>query len=119
MSWHDLIPFSIKSFLHLQRARWRYPDRKIYTPYVHHSAKLGISCRLNRDVQIGSNVSIGDYTYINDGTLIGSGSIGKFCSIAYHCEIGMHEHPLDYISTSPFLYGSNNIFPKGAIGTIF
>jgi acetyltransferase-like isoleucine patch superfamily enzyme len=67
-------------------------------------------CRLLQGVQIGPNVSIGGYSYVNDGTLIGSGTIGKFCSIAYYCEIGMHEHPLDYVSTSPFLYGTQNIF---------
>ncbi|HEY4760282.1 MAG TPA: CatB-related O-acetyltransferase [Thermoguttaceae bacterium] len=66
-------------------------------------------------MQIGANVSIGDYSYVNDGTLIGSGTIGKFCSIGYYCEIGMHEHPIDYISTSPFVYGSINIFDEKCI----
>jgi virginiamycin A acetyltransferase len=112
MPLHDLIPSSIKCFLNVQLARLRYPGRMIYTPYVHRSAKLGNPCQLNRDVQIGPNVSIGDYTYVNDGTLIGSGMIGKFCSIAYYCEIGMQEHPIDYISTSPFIYGTKNIFNK-------
>jgi virginiamycin A acetyltransferase len=106
----DWIPGSLKAFVNVWRARRRYPGRAIHTPHVHPPAKLGLKCRLHRDVQIGPHVSIGDYSCVNDGTLIGSGTIGKFCSIGYYCGIGMHEHPLDRVSTSPFLYGAKNLF---------
>ncbi|MEM5663830.1 CatB-related O-acetyltransferase [Bacillus toyonensis] len=47
---------------------------------------------------------------MNSDTRIISGIIGKFCSISYGCQIGMSEHPTNYISTSPYSYGSSNIF---------
>jgi acetyltransferase-like isoleucine patch superfamily enzyme len=112
MRWRNMLPGGLKDFMKLLRVRRRYPGRMIFTPYVHPTAELGVDCRLHRQVQVGSRVRIGDYSYVNDGTLIGSGTIGKFCSIAYYCEIGMHEHPLDYVSTSPFIYGTPNIFAE-------
>ncbi len=112
-SW--LIPRNLRAFVKLLLVRRRYPGRMIHTPYVHPTARLGVCCRLHREVLVGRNVSIGDYSYVNDGTLIGSGTIGKFCSIAYHCEIGMHQHPLDYVSTSPLLYGPQNIFQEAEL----
>jgi virginiamycin A acetyltransferase len=108
----NFIPEGIKSYLRLLMTKWRYPNRQIGTYMVHPSVQLGMSCRLASNVQIGRNVEIGDYSYANDYTLIGSGKIGKFCSIGYFCEIGMHEHPIDYVSTSPFIYGSKNIFSE-------
>lgn len=51
------------------------------------------------------NVNIGKYTYgycIED---IGSNSsIGSFCSIASGVKIGKMNHPIQYVSTNPFLY---------------
>ncbi|NHC43598.1 CatB-related O-acetyltransferase, partial [Bacillus sp. MM2020_1] len=65
---------------------------------------------INNNVLLSPCAKIGDYTYINPGTVIGQEtSIGKFCSIAYNCQIGLHEHPTNYITTSPFLYGKKNI----------
>ena len=109
------MPRSFRDYVKLLLVRRRYPGRTIHTPYVHPTAKLGMHCRLHRGVQVGPNVSIGDYSYVNDGTLIGSGTIGRFCSLAYYCEIGMHEHPLDHVSTSPFIYGPQNIFQEAEL----
>jgi virginiamycin A acetyltransferase len=108
----DFIPEGLKSYLRLIRTRFRYPGRDINTCIVHPTVQLGVGCRLATGVQIGRNVHIGDYSYANEGTVIGSGNIGKYCSIGYYCEIGLHEHPMEYISTSPFLYGSRNIFDE-------
>jgi acetyltransferase-like isoleucine patch superfamily enzyme len=59
---------------------------------------------------IGENVTIGDYSYVNENSIIISGRIGHFCSIGYCCHIGLQEHPIQYLSTSPFAYASNQLF---------
>ncbi|WP_158095461.1 CatB-related O-acetyltransferase [Massilimicrobiota sp. An134] len=59
------------------------------------------------------NIEIGKYTYGFDSknTLIQSGTkIGKFCSIAPGVKIGLMNHPLNYLSTHPFLYYKNRGF---------
>lgn len=57
------------------------------------------------------NVEIGKYTYgykIND---IGRDSvIGAFCSIASGVKIGLMNHPMQFVSTNPFLYYKNRGF---------
>lgn len=63
-----------------------------------------------RGVDIRNGVEIGDYSYVSPNTVIASGVIGKFSSIGYNCQIGMFEHPIDYISTSPKVYGAKNVF---------
>lgn len=62
------------------------------------------------NVSIGQNVVLGDFSYVNSDTRVTSGTIGKFCSISYGCQIGMSEHPVNFLSSSPYLYGSSNIF---------
>lgn len=49
---------------------------------------------------------IGRCTYCGDNVLVGSykTEIGSFCSIANNVTIGPAEHPLGYMSTSPFFY---------------
>jgi len=39
--------------------------------------------------------------------------IGKFCSIAGNVKIGLGEHPIDCLSTSPYLYSENLGYIKG------
>ncbi|WP_272482092.1 CatB-related O-acetyltransferase [Thomasclavelia spiroformis] len=59
------------------------------------------------------NIDIGKYTYgfDNKDTLIQPGTkIGKFCSIATGVKIGLMNHPLNYLSTHPFLYYKNRGF---------
>jgi virginiamycin A acetyltransferase len=109
MRLHDLIPESFRTHFRLLRIKRRYPGRKICTASVHPTACLGTGCRLADGGQIGRDVELGGYSYVNHGTIIGSGKIGRFCSIGYYSGIGMHEHPLDSLSTSPFLYGERNI----------
>lgn len=48
----------------------------------------------------GSSLVYGDHPFIK--------SIGAFTSIAYGCEV-VPNHPMEYISTHPFLYGTNRI----------
>lgn len=48
--------------------------------------------------------SLGDYSYINTQTTILRSDIGKYCSIASNVDIGPTSHPMDKISTHPFLF---------------
>jgi acetyltransferase-like isoleucine patch superfamily enzyme len=110
MRFVDLLPGPLERALRLLRLRLRFPGRTIRSPDVASSVTLGRGCRINAGVQLGPGVSVGDFTYVNDGTVVGSGTIGRFCSIGYACGIGMHEHPLEFLSTSPHLYGGRNLF---------
>jgi virginiamycin A acetyltransferase len=97
-------------WLRLTLLRRRNPDCTIFAPDISFTARLGSQCRFEAGVQIGPNVEVGDQTYANQGAIVGSGKIGKFCSIGYSCCIGLHEHPLDYLSPSPRLYGARTLF---------
>jgi virginiamycin A acetyltransferase len=104
----DYIPDDVREYIRLIQVRRRYPDAHIYTSYISSTAKIGRHCRLLPRVHIGNGVQLGDYSYVNKGTYILSGQLGKFCSIAPSVQIGMPEHPVNYLSTSPHMYGSRD-----------
>lgn len=67
---------------------------------------------------LGSNVSLmnsslGKYTYISDDSRVRDSNIGAFCSIGRNVKIGLGFHPINYLSTSPFLYRRNFLGIKG------
>jgi virginiamycin A acetyltransferase len=78
--------------------------------FIGENARIGSSVRLYRNVTIDPGVSIGDHSYVTVNGYIFSGEVGKYCSIGPYCMIGMPEHPLSYVSTSPAIYGPENIF---------
>ncbi|EGR4062134.1 CatB-related O-acetyltransferase [Vibrio cholerae] len=53
------------------------------------------------------NVTLGPYTYISNDTKIRDCHIGKYCSIGKNIKIGLASHPVNYLSTSPYLYKKN------------
>lgn len=108
------IPNCLKEYIKLSILRYRYPGRRIYSHLIVRDASIGLQCTVHRGVEIGSGVAIGNYSYVNAGTIIISGRIGKFCSIGYSCQIGLPEHPIDFVSTSPFTYGEANLFRTDA-----
>lgn len=108
--WLDYVPEGVKAYVKLLAARRRYPGCRILSPLILPGAKLGVGCVIAGNVAIGSRVSVGDHSYINSGSIVASGSIGKFCSIGYLAQIGLPNHPVDFISTSPRTYGSDNVF---------
>lgn len=61
------------------------------------------------------NCTVGFGTYCGDNVVVGDNrtTIGKFCSIAANVIIGASEHPLNYLSTSPFFYNEALGFSKG------
>ncbi|ENA4998358.1 CatB-related O-acetyltransferase [Escherichia albertii] len=67
---------------------------------------------------LGSNVSLtksslGKYTYISDDSRIRNCKIGAFCSIGRNVKIGLGFHPINYISTSPYLYRRSFLGMRG------
>ncbi|MDK4688443.1 CatB-related O-acetyltransferase [Kingella negevensis] len=61
---------------------------------------------------IYGNVSIGQFSYLNVGCVVYSNvSIGRFCSIGRSVEIGLASHPMEYLSTHPFVT-SNSLFTR-------
>lgn len=94
-----------------------------------------IKLNLRRDVEIGthtkvrnatvvSNVRVGsycniqggvieEYSYMGDYCELPQTRIGKFTSIAGHVKLAAGNHPLDYVSTSPYTYSPiRNSFVK-------
>lgn len=53
-----------------------------------------LGCKIGRCTYCGDNVNVPDKNT----------QIGSFCSIASNVNIGLFEHPLNYLSTSPFFY---------------
>jgi len=58
---------------------------------------------------------IGEYSYICETTNIGSAKIGKFCSIARNVSIGVGSHPMNFLTTSPFIYSRKKVTQMGNI----
>jgi len=105
----DLLRDPLVDYARLWYNRLRFPGRTVASPHVGQDVRLGARCHIGKGVILGRGVAIGDYSFVNQGTIIASGTVGKFSSIAYYCQIGMAEHPVDHLSTSPFLYGPNSL----------
>ncbi len=106
----DLIPNGIKEYIKLLKLKRKYIGRNIESHLIEGNVKLGLNVSISRGVEINEGVSIGECSYINRGSIIASGIIGKFCSVGYYCQIGLPEHPINYISTSPYTYGKKRIY---------
>lgn len=127
MTVKDFVPPGVKDYLRLLRAKRRFPGRVVRSGSIGADVQLGQRCLIDQNVTIGRNVTLGDdttiyrdcvvgngvslgnYSYFNAGSLVLSGTIGRFCSISYACKVGMPEHPVNWMSTSPFLYGDQNL----------
>lgn len=95
----------IKKDIKIIKLKIKYNKKnKIRTYKIGDNVELGKHTDIGIDADIRSGVSIGDYSYVNKGTVIASGIIGKYCSIGYNCQIGMFEHPVNYISSSKWIY---------------
>jgi virginiamycin A acetyltransferase len=109
MRLRNYVPEDLIAYIKILRIRHRYPQCNIGSHLIADNVVLGIDCTIARDVELSPNVTIGDYSYVNAGTVVTSGSIGKFCSIGYFCQIGLPKHPTNFLSTSPRIYGWQNI----------
>ena len=64
---------------------------------------------LSQNVKIGSHCNIqrggvNSFSYMGDYCELPQVKIGKFCSIAAHVTLAAGNHPMNYISTSPYTY---------------
>lgn len=103
------IPSFVKDYLQLVALRLRYPKCVIDTTLIADGVVIGEGVSVASGASLGPNVRIGNYSYINSGTIVDSGEIGKFCSIGCYCQIGGAEHPIEYITTSPYVYKSRAV----------
>jgi len=55
-------------------------------------------------LQFNTSTQVGAFTYFYSGLVVAAASIGRYCSIAGGIRVGDHEHPVDWLSTSPFQY---------------
>lgn len=107
----QLLPTSFKNYIKLLKNKNKYRGRTILSHAISSNVKLGIPCSIHQNVVLENGVQIGNYSYVNNYTRIGKDvSIGNFCSISYNCQIGMSEHPTNFISTSPYTFGKENLF---------
>ncbi|MFY0409013.1 CatB-related O-acetyltransferase [Solicola sp. PLA-1-18] len=56
---------------------------------------------------VAVDTRFGSFTYLKDATIESCSSIGRYCSIAPGFRVGEPEHPLDWLSTSPFQYDAD------------
>lgn len=105
-----LLPAFVTRWLYDRRAHQAFPTAHLDSRRVSLEAELGHMVRIGENVTVQQGVSIGDFSYASTGTAIFSGTIGRFCSIGQYVRIGAFQHPLDHFSTSPWIYGADNLF---------
>ena len=102
----------IKQYLYWRKIRSRFHGAKI-----HRGASADDTSILSQNSVLFSGVeiidsSIGKFTYIQRDTFVLYAEVGPFCSISESCWIGLPNHPLNYVSTSPVFYDSNQPLPR-------
>lgn len=102
-----LIPISIKKKLKIKQVKNRFKESEINTDLISPNAIIGSNSVIYEGVELKDKVVLGKYTLVNKGTLIRTAKIGNYTSIGPYCQIGMPEHPVDHMSTSPFIYNRN------------
>src|SRR5699024_11285930 len=68
---------------------------------------IGENSAIYEGVVLKNGVELGKHNLVNKGTLIRIAKVGNYTSIGPYCQIGMPEHPIDHMSTSPFIYNRN------------
>ncbi|MDD3591224.1 MAG: hypothetical protein PHO65_01090 [Sulfurovum sp.] len=89
--------------------------------YISKKARIDDSISYEHPIRIYGNAvvkaksSIGSFTFINTGTTLFRGTkVGRYCSIGKSCELGAFDHPIDWLSSSPFQYNMKMHFPDFA-----
>ena len=89
---------------------------------IGHETKVR-GARLSKNVRIGSHCNIQrggvkSFSYMGDYCELPQVEIGKFCSIAAHVTLAAGNHPMNYVSTSPYTYSTiRNSFTKKQLYT--
>lgn len=58
-------------------------------------------------LDVKGSLSVGAYTYLRGGLIQRAKSVGRYCSIAPGLSVGLPQHPLTWLSTSPFQYSKS------------
>lgn len=81
--------------------------------YINPSSLFELPCDV-ADVDLSFPLKMGAFSYVGKNFRNYSAiSIGRFCSIAENVKIGLHSHPTDRFSTSPYFYAKNWKFKGG------
>jgi len=68
---------------------------------------LGDPVNITEGCEVNALSEIGSYTYLNRGCKIyGNCVVGNYCSFGRDVHVGLHEHPIDWLSTHPFQYSN-------------
>ncbi|CAH1225188.1 2,3,4,5-tetrahydropyridine-2,6-dicarboxylate N-acetyltransferase [Paenibacillus auburnensis] len=110
MFFNFFIPDFLKEYIYLTKLKMKFRSCKIYSFRIAKNVEMGKSVIIMNNAVVHKNCKISDYSYINSNTFLGYAEIGKFSSVGCNCQIGVPIHPSNYISTSPFTYGPNNLF---------
>lgn len=70
------------------------------------NCEIGYECKLLANSYF-YNASLGDYSYVNMNSFVLRADIGKYCSIASHVHIGPGNHPMNFVTTHPFMFLRN------------
>lgn len=79
------------------------------------SVIFGEAVELNGEIKVFEVGYVGAFTYINGGSFFDVKSIGRYCSIAFGCFTAPAEHPISFLSTSPFQYSFTNRWPTSKL----
>ena len=91
------------------RAKKNYISKK---SKIDNGVELESPVRTYGNVTIKKGSKIGAFTFINVGSRVTSNThIGRYCSIGRYCEIGAYDHPINWLTSSPFAYNVKGHFP--------
>ncbi|MEL4429140.1 CatB-related O-acetyltransferase [Shewanella mangrovisoli] len=101
---------------------WLYRLYSFYLNLNFLNVSIGRSCVISRDTSLEHDVNILDYcrlfsttiksySYVSPFSILIDCEVGKYTSIGPGCRIGLGIHPVDQLSTSPYLY-NENLFKK-------
>lgn len=103
----SFVPDYVKNHIKLMKVRKKYSSSKINTYAVKDRVLIGDNSVIYEGVDLRNGVELGKCNLVNRGSLIRSAKVGNYTSIGPYCQIGMPEHPVDHMSTSPFIYNRN------------
>ncbi|WP_442844798.1 CatB-related O-acetyltransferase [Leeuwenhoekiella sp. H156] len=97
----------VNEFIKLKR---KFPSLKLKGICNIYQSQFGKNvCLYNCDI---SNCKIDDFSYIAKSSILNNTQVGKFCSIGPNVKSGMGMHPINWISTHPIFYSTNNLTGK-------
>lgn len=109
------IPEIFKNEIKILLNRIKNKDSFILSPYIDKESVLFGNNKVLRNSEIYKS-ELGKYSYVNSNSIISYSSVGKFTSIGSNCTIGTPNHPVTYLSTSPFTYNEEATIKDNKFG---